>query len=47
MVPITRWLIPLLCSAKITPHSSLLGCLRCHSIATSHALRATGVALET
>jgi ABC-type sugar transport system ATPase subunit len=47
MAPITRWLLPRLCSAKITPRSSLLRCLLRLSIATSYDLRAGGVALET
>ncbi len=45
--PIDRWLPPRQCSANITPRSSLLRCLLRLSIATSYALRALGVALET
>ena len=47
MAPITRWLLPRLCSEKIMPRSSLLRCLLRLSIATSYALWAVGVALET
>jgi hypothetical protein len=45
--PIAPRLTPCRCSAKITPRSSPLRCLYRLSIATSHALRALGVALET
>jgi hypothetical protein len=45
--PIAPRLAPRQCSARITPRSSPLRCLYRLSIATSYALRAVGVALET